>query len=63
VAGPELLLQQHPLPPARLEAEELQRLCLRVRRDFYSVASMAQRMADPVNRANLFMARMFPSST
>lgn len=49
-----------PFRPARLEAEELQRLCLRVRRDFYSVASMAQRMADPVNRANLFMARMFP---
>ena len=49
-----------PFRPLRLEPEELRRLCLRIRREFYSLGSIARRMADPVNRSSAFMIRMFP---
>jgi radical SAM superfamily enzyme YgiQ (UPF0313 family) len=57
---PEYSYNNIPFRPAQLGPEELQRRCLQIRRDFYSVPSMAQRMVDPVNRGNAFMTRMFP---
>ena len=57
---PEYSYNNIPFRPARLAPEELQQRCLQIRRDFYSVPSMAQRMVDPVNRANAWMARLFP---
>lgn len=49
-----------PFKPALLEPEELQRLCIDARADFYSVPNILRRFADPVNRSNFFMARHFP---
>jgi len=49
-----------PFKPARLEPEELQRLCIEARAQFYSVPNMLRRFADPVNRSNAFIARHFP---
>lgn len=57
---PRYTYNQIPFRPARIDAEELHRRCLKIRRDFYSVGSMAARMVDPVNRANGFMTRLFP---
>lgn len=49
-----------PFRPKLLEPEELQRLCIEARADFYSVRNILRRFADPVNRSNFFMARNFP---
>ena len=49
-----------PFKPALLEPEELQRLCIEARANFYSVANILRRFADPVNRSSAFMARQFP---
>lgn len=58
--SPDYGYNQIPFRPAQLAPEELQRLCYEIRRDFYSLRSIARRMADPVNRASAFMARQFP---
>jgi len=57
---PRYTYNQIPFRPARLAPEELQRLCLGIRRDYYSVGSILRRMADPVNRSNPYMAYLFP---
>jgi radical SAM superfamily enzyme YgiQ (UPF0313 family) len=49
-----------PFKPALLEPEELQRLCIEIRAKFYSLANIARRFANPVNRTNFFMARNYP---
>ena len=49
-----------PFRPARLAPEELQRMCLEIRRDYYSLRNIVWRMVDPVNRSDAFMARNFP---
>jgi radical SAM superfamily enzyme YgiQ (UPF0313 family) len=49
-----------PFRPKQLAPEELQRLCIDARASFYSAASIARRLMDPVNRSNGFMARNFP---
>ncbi len=49
-----------PFKPELLEPEELQRLCIKARANFYSVPSILRRFADPVNRSNAFMARHYP---
>jgi radical SAM superfamily enzyme YgiQ (UPF0313 family) len=49
-----------PFRPKQLEPEELQRLCIAARANFYSVTSITRRFLDPVNRTNAFMARNFP---
>ncbi len=49
-----------PFKPKRLEAEELQQLCIDARAQFYSIPNILRRYADPVNRSNAFMARQFP---
>ncbi len=49
-----------PFKPELLEPEELQRLCIKARANFYSVPSILRRFADPVNRSNAFMARQYP---
>jgi len=51
---------QIPFRPRRMAPEELQRRCLEVRKDYYSIGSLVRRFADPVNRAGGFMARLFP---
>lgn len=57
---PRYTYNQIPFRPRHLAPEELQRLCLGIRRDYYSLRSIARRMADPVNRSSPLMARMFP---
>lgn len=49
-----------PFQPELLEPEELQRLCIKARAEFYSVPSILRRFADPINRSNMFMARHYP---
>ena len=57
---PRYRYNQVPFRPARLEPEELQRLCLETRARFYSLPGIARRWADPVNRGNGLMTRSFP---
>jgi radical SAM superfamily enzyme YgiQ (UPF0313 family) len=49
-----------PFRPARMDPKELQRECLRARKQFYSFANIAARFGNPVNRSNAFMARNYP---
>jgi radical SAM superfamily enzyme YgiQ (UPF0313 family) len=49
-----------PYRPKHFSPAELQRLCLETRAKFYSLASIARRFVDPVNRPNAFMGRNFP---
>lgn len=49
-----------PFRPAQISPEELQRACLEARADFYSLASIARRFVDRVNRSDPLMARSFP---
>lgn len=49
-----------PFVPKHFTPNELQRLCLEARSKFYSIASIAHRFFDPVNRPNAFMSRNFP---
>jgi radical SAM superfamily enzyme YgiQ (UPF0313 family) len=49
-----------PFRPALLQPQELQRLCIETRARFYSVANIARRFSNPVNRSNFFMARNYP---
>jgi radical SAM superfamily enzyme YgiQ (UPF0313 family) len=57
---PHYTYNQIPFRPLRLEPAELQRLCLEIRREFYSLRSIARRMVDPVNRSSALMLRLFP---
>lgn len=57
---PDYTYNRIPFRPLRLAPEELQRLCLEARREYYSLRSIARRMADPVNRSGGLMARSFP---
>jgi radical SAM superfamily enzyme YgiQ (UPF0313 family) len=57
---PRYTYNQIPFRPLRLEPAELQRLCLEIRREFYSLRSIARRMVDPVNRSSALMLRLFP---
>ena len=57
---PEYTYNKIPFKPALLEPEELQRLCIEARAEFYSAKSIARRFADPVNRSNFFIARQYP---
>ena len=57
---PEYTYNKIPFKPALLEPEELQRLCIDARAEFYSARSIARRFADPVNRSNFFIARQYP---
>ena len=57
---PEYTYNKIPFKPALLEPEELQRLCIDARAEFYSAKSIARRFADPVNRSNFFIERQYP---
>ena len=48
-----------PFLPKGISPEELQRKCVEARRAFYSLPSIVKRSFDQVNRANLFMFRLF----
>jgi radical SAM superfamily enzyme YgiQ (UPF0313 family) len=50
---------QIPFKPAIMEPEELRTACLAARRKFYSLASIAGRGVDSVNRRDWFMWRNF----
>ncbi len=57
---PRYSYNQVPFTPKLMEPDEVQRLCLQTRADFYSIPSIARRFRDPVNRSSFFMARNFP---
>lgn len=48
-----------PFQPARLEPDQLQRLCVLARQKFYSWPSILNRSVDPVNRSSWLMWRNF----
>jgi radical SAM superfamily enzyme YgiQ (UPF0313 family) len=49
-----------PFRPSGVTAEELRRLCIDARAEFYSWGSIARRFIDRVNSSDPFMARNFP---
>lgn len=52
---------QIPFQPRGMSPAELQRRCLELRKDYYSLGSVLRRFADPVNRSGGFMARLYPA--
>ena len=57
---PDYSYNKIPFRPAGLEPDELQKLCIEARAEFYSLRNMWHRFKDPVNRSTAFMARQFP---